>query len=79
MRTVLLLACMLLAGCATTRTDVIPQVVERRVSVPASLLECMPEPVATGTWRSQRDVALYLVRLAEAGRTAGRGWKLSGG
>ncbi len=45
-----------LAGCQTTST-----------AVPVSLLRCMPEPQATETWRTQRDVALFLIEVAEAG------------
>ena len=36
MRSVALVACMLLAGRATKKVEVVPQVVERRVTVPAS-------------------------------------------
>lgn len=45
-----------LAGCQTTST-----------AVPASLLRCMPEPQAREAWRTQRDVALFLIEVAEAG------------
>ncbi|WP_114945887.1 Rz1-like lysis system protein LysC [Microvirga calopogonii] len=62
--TVIGIACFL-SGCATTAPA--PKVVTRQIDVPASLLECMPEPVAWETWRTQRDVGLYLVKLAEAG------------
>lgn len=32
-----------------------------------SLLTCMPEPRAREVWHTQREVALFLVKLAEAG------------
>jgi hypothetical protein len=57
----------LLAGCAASRPEPVVEIVERKVEVPDSLLTCMAEPKAREVWRTQRDVALYLVRLAEAG------------
>lgn len=53
-----------LSGCATTAPAL--TVVTRQLDIPASLLQCMPEPVARETWRTQRDVAFHLVKLAEA-------------
>lgn len=61
------LGVLLLAGCQHTEPTVVPHVVERKVEVPSSLLECMPEPKAKKVWTTQRDVALYLERLALAG------------
>lgn len=58
---------LLTAGCATTQPQVVEKVVERKVEVPPSLLECMPEPQAKEVWKSQRDVALFMERLALAG------------
>lgn len=65
----LLVAVSLLSGCQTTaQTKTVDRIVERRVEVPKSLLTCYGEPVAGSVWVSQRDVARYLVRLAEAGQ-----------
>lgn len=58
---------LLLASCTTTKTVTVTEVVERRVEVPKSLLSCSPEPVAGTVWVTQKDVARYLVKLAEAG------------
>ncbi|MBP0439917.1 hypothetical protein [Tianweitania sediminis] len=44
-----------------------PRVETRTLEVPPSLLQCMPEPQARAAWRTQRDVALFLIELAEAG------------
>lgn len=57
----------LLAGCATTAERVVPRIETRAVEVPPSLLRCLPEPRAKAAWKSQRDVALFLIKLAEAG------------
>lgn len=62
-----IIAVVALAGCSTTRSVIVPQVETRIVEVPPSLLRCMPEPQARDAWRTQRDVALFLIRLAEAG------------
>lgn len=67
MRMAVVIIGMLLAGCAASRPEPVVEVVERKVEVPASLLTCMSEPKAKEVWKRQRDVALYLVRLAEAG------------
>lgn len=56
-----------LAGCQTSKPTVVTKVVERKVEVPRSLRSCSEEPVAGTAWVSQRDIARYLVRLAEAG------------
>ncbi|MCD4660807.1 MULTISPECIES: hypothetical protein [Agrobacterium] len=58
---------LLVVGCATTKTVTVTEVVERRVEVPKSLLSCSPEPIAGTIWVTQKDVARYLVKLAEAG------------
>lgn len=58
----------LLAGCAhQPPPEPQIQVVERRVEVPKSLLTCDPEPRAATAWTSQKAVASYMIRLAEAG------------
>jgi len=57
----------LLAGCATTAERIVPRIETRAVEVPPSLLRCMPEPQAKAAWKTQRDVALFLIKLAEAG------------
>lgn len=67
MRIAVVIAALLLAGCTANRPEPVVEIVERRVEVPPSLLSCMPEPKAKEVWRTQRDVALYLVKLAEAG------------
>lgn len=56
------------AGCQTTQPQVVEKVVERRVEVPPSLLECMSEPQAREVWTTQRDVGLFMERLALAGQ-----------
>lgn len=64
-----ILLLLMLAGCQTAPKEiVVPKIVERKVEVPASLLKCLPEPAAREAWTSQRDVALYMIRLAEAGQ-----------
>jgi hypothetical protein len=58
-----------LAGCArTSEPKVVTKIETRTIEVPPSLLKCMPEPQAREAWTSQRQVALYLVRLSEAGQ-----------
>lgn len=64
---ILLSVTVLLSACQTTKPTIIPQVVERKVEVPKSLLTCSPEPTAGTAWISQKDVARYLNRVAEAG------------
>lgn len=63
-----------LSACTTTKTVPVVVVRERRVEVTKSLLTCSPEPVAESVWVTQRDVARYLVRLAEPGKTAALNW-----
>ena len=55
-----------LTGCTHTKEILVPQVVERKVDVPPSLLSCKAEP-RPEAWKSQRDVGRFIVRLAEAG------------
>lgn len=57
----------ILLGCQTTKPTVVTQVVERQVEVPKSLQTCSREPVAGTVWINQKDVARYMVKLAEAG------------
>lgn len=52
----------------TPKEVMVEKVIQRKVEVPNSLLTCSAEPVAGSTWMSQRDVALYLVKLASAGQ-----------
>ncbi len=54
--------------CDDPEPKVVTRIVERKSDVPRSLFDCMPEPVATEVWETQRDVALYLERLAVAGQ-----------
>ncbi len=62
-----LLASTVIIGCQTTKPQIVTKVVERKVEVPKSLLTCSPEPTAGTAWISQKDVARYLNRVAEAG------------
>lgn len=58
----------LLSGCAhKSQTQIVKHVETRQLEVPAALLVCMPEPEAREVWKTQKDVALYLVRISEAG------------
>lgn len=56
-----------LVGCATPKERIVERVVPQRVEIPASLLACAPEPVIRQARKTQRDVALFVNRLAEAG------------
>lgn len=69
MKTVIisLIAATTLSACTTTKTVPVVEIRERRVEVPKSLLTCSSEPVAGSVWATQRDIARYLVKLAEAG------------
>lgn len=59
---------LLISGCAHKRQPEVITVVETRtVTIPEQLLSCMPEPEAREVWRSQKDVALYLIKISEAG------------
>jgi len=65
----MILCLLMLAACQTApKQVVIPKIVERKIEVPARLLKCLPEPVARQAWTNQREVALYMIRLAEAGQ-----------
>jgi hypothetical protein len=58
----------MLTGCAhQPPAEPQIQVVERRIEVPKSLLSCDPEPRTTAAWKTQKAVASYMIRLAEAG------------
>jgi predicted secreted protein len=54
-------------GCQTAKTVTVTEIVERRIEVPKTLLTCTEEPTAGTVWVTQKDVAKYLVKLAEAG------------
>ncbi len=59
---------MLISGCAHKGDPkVITKIETREMAIPEALLTCMPEPEAREVWKSQKDVALYLVRVSEAG------------
>ncbi|WP_109368767.1 Rz1-like lysis system protein LysC [Ochrobactrum soli] len=61
-------ALFLISGCAhKPAVEVISKVETRQIQVPEALLSCMPEPEAREVWKSQKDVALYLIRVSEAG------------
>jgi len=47
--------------------QVVTKIETREMAVPATLLTCMPEPEAREVWHSQKQVALYLIRVSEAG------------
>lgn len=61
-------AILLISGCAHKPADeVVTKVETRQIAVPEALLTCMPEPQAREVWKSQKQVALYLIQLSEAG------------
>ncbi len=61
-------AILLISGCAHRESaQIITKVETRQIQVPEALLTCMPEPQAREVWKSQKDVALYLIRVSEAG------------
>lgn len=64
-----LAALVALAGCSwrTPEPLIVERVVEVPLEVPASLLTCSPEPRLAQAVRTQRDVALFIERLAAAG------------
>lgn len=62
----ILLSCVLLSGCGTDPPPMVTEVKYIRQQVPAQLLDCAAQPVPPRV-ASQRDVALYLLDLAEAG------------
>lgn len=70
-----ILAVLMLAGCQTTKEIVVSKVVERKLEVPQSLLQCAPEPRLTAALAaklraggdSAADVARFVNQLAAAG------------
>ncbi|ERI12533.1 hypothetical protein O206_11115 [Ochrobactrum sp. EGD-AQ16] len=61
-------AILLISGCAHKATpQLITKVETRELAVPESLLTCLPEPEAREVWHSQKQVALYLIQVSEAG------------
>lgn len=57
-----------ISGCAHKPTpQIITKVETRQMAVPDALLTCMPDPKAREVWKSQKEVALYLIRISEAG------------
>ena len=61
-------AILLISGCAHKPTpQIVTKVETRQIAVPEALLSCMPEPEAREVWNSQKQVALYLIRVSEAG------------
>lgn len=61
-------AILLISGCAhKPAVEVVTKIETRQVAVPEALLTCMPEPEAREVWKSQKDVALYLIQVSEAG------------
>ena len=63
-----ILGVLVLAGCQTTEPRIVTKVVDRRIEIPASLLRCLPEPVAKEAWKLSSDAALFMNRLADAGQ-----------
>lgn len=61
----MLAVAVILPGCQTTKT--VTKIEYQKLEVPESLLKCLPEPEAKTAWTKQRQVALYLVKLSEAG------------
>ena len=66
-----------LAGCQSTPKErIVPQIVERRIEVPASLLTCKPEPRLSAALAAKlhamqdagKDVAIFINELALAGQ-----------
>jgi hypothetical protein len=63
-----LLMSLLISGCAhNPAVEVVTKVETRQIEVPEALLTCMPEPEARRVWKSQKEVALYLIGVSEAG------------
>ncbi len=61
-------AILLISGCAhRDAPQIVTKVEVRQIAVPDALLTCMPEPEAREVWNSQKQVALYLIRVSEAG------------
>lgn len=63
-----LLMSLLISGCAhKPAVEIVTKVETRQIQVPEALLSCMPEPQAREVWKSQKQVALYLIQVSEAG------------
>lgn len=61
-------AILLISGCAhKPATEVVTKVETRQIQIPEALLTCMSEPEAREVWKSQKEVALYLIKVSEAG------------
>jgi hypothetical protein len=61
-------AILLISGCAhKSEPQIVTKVETRELAVPELLLTCMPEPEAREVWKTQKEVAMYLVRVSEAG------------
>lgn len=68
MKTTVLCAVLVLAGCATTpQPQIVTRTVYMRQTVPPSLLTCAPSPPVPQP-TSQAAVARYIVALWEAGQ-----------
>lgn len=62
----ILLSCVFLTGCTSDPPPMVTEVQYIRQEVPASLLDCAAQPLPPAI-SSQRDVAFYVLDLAEAG------------
>lgn len=61
-------AILLISGCThRSEPQIVTKVETRQMAVPEALLTCMPEPEAREVWNSQKQVAMYLIRVSEAG------------
>lgn len=58
---------LVVTSCATTNQRTITKIQERKITIPQSLLTCMPEPTAKEVWVSEKDVGKFILELAEAG------------
>lgn len=67
MTSALAAAVVVLGGCQTTRTEYVERVVTVRPHVAPSLLRCKAEPEPLPAGARQRDIAPYVIDLAEAG------------
>lgn len=67
-RTLIIGLAAMLAGCAAPapQPQVITKIEVERVTLPAGLLSCTPEPSPGPAWTRQSQVADYVVRLDEA-------------
>lgn len=73
-RLLLLVACLGLAGCQTTRpqTVYLDRVKVVRPSIAPSVLSCRPEPAPLPPEALQRDLAPYVLDVIAAGRDCRR-------